>query len=107
MIDLIAWAVVAVCAFAILNKHIPTGVVGSFGLTLIGVGALVAIDDSSFANVVRLEGVVTSFLLGFLSIVAHVALMVWRSSTGRMTRRRRTTDWQAFDAEDTRPMERA
>jgi len=33
-------------------------------------------------------------------------LMVYRGSTGRATRRRRTTDWQAFDAEDTRPMER-
>lgn len=107
MFDLIAWAVVAVAALAIFDKHIPTGVLGSLGLALIGIGALVAIDDSSFANIMRLEGVVVAFLVGFLCIVVHVALMVWRSSTGRLTRRRRTTDWQAFDAEDTRPMERA
>lgn len=107
MYDLIAWAVVAVAALAIFDKHIPTGVLGSFGLAVIGGAALVAVDDSSFANVARLEGAVVAFMLGFLAIATHLVLMAWRSRTGRMTRRRRTTDWQEFDAEDTRPMERA
>lgn len=106
MIDYVAVAVALICLGAIYSKHIPTGVLGSLGLALIGMAALVAIDDKSFANVERLDGIVLAFLLGFLAIVAHVVLMVYRGSTGRATRRRRTTDWQAFDAEDTRPMER-
>lgn len=107
MINYIALAVAVLCFVAILNKHIPTGVLGSAALAVIGMAALVAIDDSSFSNIVRLEAIVTALLLGFLGVAAHILLMVWRGSTGRATRRRRTTDWQSFDAEDTRPMGRA
>lgn len=107
MTDMLSLAVALICLSAIYSKHIPTGVLGSAGLWMISVAALVAVDDSSFANVHRLESIVVAFLVGFILLVAHVALMVWRGSTGRATRRRRTTDWQAFDAEDTRPMERA
>lgn len=107
MIDLISLAVALVCLGAIYSRHIPTGVIGSGGFALIGMAALVAVDDSSFANVHRLEALVVALLVGFLAIVLQVALMVWRGSTGKTTRRRRTTDWQAFDEEPTRPMERA
>lgn len=107
MTDLLSLAVALICLGAIYSKHIPTGVLGSAGLWLISVAALVAVDDSSFANVQRLEGIVVAFLVGFILLVVHLTLMVWRGSTGKTTRRRRTTDWQAFDAEDTRPMERA
>lgn len=107
MTDLLSLAVALICHGAIYSKHIPTGVLGSAGLALIGTAALVAVDDSSFANVQRLDGIVIALLVGFLMLVVHLTLMVWRGSTGKTTRRRRTTDWQAFDAEDTRPMERA
>ncbi len=107
MTDLLSLAVALICLGAIYSKHIPTGVLGSAGLLAIGVAALVAIDDNSFANVQRLEGIVVALLVGFLMLVVHLTLMVWRGSTGKATRRRRTTDWQASDAEDTRPMERA
>jgi cell shape-determining protein MreD len=107
MTDLLSLAVALICLGAIYSKHIPTGVLGSAGLALIGMAALVAVDNSSFANVQRLEGIVIALLVGFLMLVVHLTLMVWRGSTGKTTRRRRTTDWQAFDAEDTRPMERA
>lgn len=107
MTDLLSLAVALICLGAIYSKHIPTGVLGSAGLALIGMAAVVAVDDSSFANVQRLEGIVVALLVGFVMLVAHLTLMVWRGSTGRATRRRRTTDWQAFDAEETRPIERA
>ena len=107
MTDLLSLAVALICLSAIYSKHIPTGVLGSAGLALIGMAALVAVDDSSFANVQRLDGIVIALLVGFLMLVVHLTLMVWRGSTGRATRRRRTTDWQTLDAEDTRPMERA
>ncbi len=106
MIDYVAAAVLVVCLISILSKHVPTGVLGSAGLAMIGVSAMVAIDDGSFANVDRLDGIVLSFLIGFLAIVAHLVWMVYRGSTGKATRRRRTTDWQSFDGQDTRPMER-
>lgn len=107
MTDLLSLAVALICLGAIYSKHIPTGVLGSAGLALIGMAALVAVDNSSFANVQRLEGIVIALLVGFLMLVVHLTLMVWRGTTGKATRRRRTTDWRAFDAEDTRPMERA
>lgn len=107
MIDFLGWTVLVFCMWAILCKHLPTGILGSFGLALIGMAAGVAVDDNPFTNVTRLEGCVTALLMGFMLVVAHVTLMVWRGTTGKATRRRRTTDWQAFDAEDTRPMERA
>ena len=107
MIDYLAVLVALICLGAIYSKHIPTGVLGSLALALIGTAALVAVDDGSFANVERLDGIVMALLIGFLLIVAHVCLMVWRGTTGKTTRRRRTTDWQSFDAEDTQPMERA
>jgi xanthine/uracil permease len=107
MIDYLAVLVALICLAAIYSRHIPTGVLGSAGLALIGMSALIAVDDSSFANVQRLEGIVVALLVGFLMLVVHLTLMVWRGTTGKATRRRRTTDWQAFDEEPTRPMERA
>ncbi len=97
MTDLLSLAVALICLGAIYSKHIPTGVLGSAGLLAIGVAALVAIDDNSFANVQRLEGIVVALLVGFLMLVAHVALMVYRSKTGNMTPRRRSTDWGRLD----------
>lgn len=105
MTDMIAVLVALLALLAILDKHIPTGVLGSAGLALIGCAALVAVDDSSFADVARLERVVVTLLVGFILIAVHLVLMHWRSTTGRLTPRRRTSDWVPFDAEDTRPME--
>lgn len=107
MVDMLALAVALVALWAILEKSVPTGVLGSLGLALIGCSALVAVDDSSFADVQRLEAIVSALLLGFLFVVAHIVLLVWRGSTGRATRRRRASDYVPFDAEDTQPMERA
>lgn len=105
MTDMISLAVALICLGAIYSKDVPTGVIGSAGFALIGMAAMVAVDDSSFANVERLEALVVALLVGFLAIVLQVVLMVWRGSTGKATRRRRTTDWQSFDEEHTRPLE--
>lgn len=104
MVDLIAVAVALIALLAILDKHIPTGVLGSAALVLIGGAALVAVDDSSFANTQRLERVVIAMLVGFLLLAAHLVLMHWRSTTGRLTPRRRTTDWAPLEQE-TRPQD--
>lgn len=93
MFDIIAVSVALVALVAILDKHVPTGLLGSLGLAMIGMAALVAVDDSAFANTERLEQIVAALLVGFLLIVTHIILMVWRGTTGRATRRRRTTDW--------------
>lgn len=97
MIDFLGWTVLVFCLWAILCKHLPTGILGSLGLALIGMAAGVAVDDNSFANVDRLEGIVVALLIGFLILVAHVALMVYRSKTGNVTPRRRSTDWGRLD----------
>lgn len=92
MIDLLAMAVAALALWAILKDSVPTGIFGSLGLALIGCTSMVAIDDSSFANVERLEWIVIALLTGFLLIFAHVVVLVWRSRTGAMTPKRRASD---------------
>jgi len=95
--DVIAILVACVALWGILERAIPTGLMGSLGLALVGGSALIAVDDSSFANLNRLESIVTALLLGFLLIVAHVAFIVWKANTGKMTPRRRTTDLGELD----------
>lgn len=92
MVDLLAFAVAALALWAILKESVPTGIVGSLGLALIGCTAMVAIDDSSFANTERLEWIVIAMLVGFLLIFVHVVALVWRSRTGSMTPKRRASD---------------
>lgn len=104
LLDAIAWAVFVLALWAVLSPTIPTGIAGSLGLVLIGGSALISVDDSSFANTQRLEQIVVALQLGLLLIVCQVALLVWRSNTGKATPRRRTTDLGAFS--DTRPGER-
>ena len=104
MTDFIAVATFLLALFAVLSPTIPSGIVGSLGLALIGGGALVSIDDSSFANTQRLEQIVVALQLGVLLVVGQVVLLVWRSNTGTSTPRRRTTDLGAFS--DTKPGER-
>ena len=97
MIDAIAITVALFCLWAIYRPEIPTGLVGSFGLSLIGGASLIAVDDSSFADVHRLELVVVALLFGFLLVVGQVALLVWKANTGKMTPKRRTTDLGELD----------
>lgn len=104
MTDLIAAATFLLALIAVLSPTIPSGVVGSLGLVLIGGGALISVDDSSFANTQRLEQIVVALQLGVLLVVGQVVLLVWRSNTGASTPRRRTTDLGAFS--DTKPGER-
>lgn len=100
--DVIALAVLCLATLAIFSPSIPTGIIGSLGLVLIGGAAIVSTDDSAFANAQRLEQIVVALQLGLLLVIAQVALLVWRSNTGTTTPRRRTTDLGAFS--DTRPM---
>lgn len=97
MVDILATFVALLCLWGILEKAIPTGLVGSFGLVLIGGAALVATDDSAFADIQRLDLVVVALLCGFLLVVGQVALLVWKANTGRATPKRRVTDLGELD----------
>lgn len=97
MIDALAILVALFCLWAVHSPSIPTGLIGSFGLVLLGGAALVATDDSSFADVHRLEMVVASMLCGFLLVVGQLALLVWKANTGRTTPKRRVTDLGDLD----------
>jgi len=96
MIDLLAMAVFLLALWAILKDSVPTGILGSLGLALIGIAALVAADDQSFASIDRLKSIVLALLSGFvllaLQVVLQVVLLVWRARTGALTPRRRATD---------------
>lgn len=92
MIDLLAVAVALLALWAILKDSVPTGILGSLGLAMIGVAAMVAADDQSFANIDRLKSIVLALLSGFVLLALQVVLLVWRARTGAMTPRRRATD---------------
>lgn len=92
MVDLLAMMVLWLALWAILKESVPTGILGSLGLVVIGCAAMVAADDNSFASVDRLRGIVVALLTGFMLLAAHVVLLVVRARTGAMTPRRRATD---------------
>lgn len=92
MIDLLAMAVFLLALWAILKDSVPTGILGSLGLALIGIAALVAADDQSFASIDRLKSIVLALLSGFVLLALQVVLLVWRARTGALTPRRRATD---------------
>jgi xanthine/uracil permease len=102
MSDVIAILVACIALWGMLERAIPTGIMGSLGLAMIGGSALIAVDDSSFANTQRLEVIVSALLLGFLLIVAHVAFIVWKANTGKLTPRRRSTDLGELDESEQR-----
>lgn len=92
MVDLLSMAVFLLALWAILKESVPTGILGSLGLALIGIAALVAADDHSFASADRLRSIVVALLSGFVLIALQVVLLVWRARTGAMSPRRRATD---------------
>ena len=93
MTDIVALMMAGFAVWAIWSPLIPTGILGSLGLVLLAGAALVSVDDSSFANVTRLEGIVIAQQVGFILLVAQVIWLVWRSNTGKATPRRRSTDF--------------
>lgn len=92
MFDMLAMAVAALALWAIWKESVPTGILGSLGLLIIGCAAAVAADDTSFGNLERVRAIVVALLIGFLLLATHVVLLVVRARTGAMTMRRRATD---------------
>lgn len=92
MLDMLAMSVAALALWAILKDSVPTGILGSLGLVVIGCAAMVAVDDNSFGNLDRVRAIVVALLVGVLLLAAQVVVLVVRARTGATTPRRRATD---------------
>ena len=86
MTDLLSLAVALICLGAIYSKaHPDRRALGSAGLP----GDRCRCAGGDRRQLIRERaaagGIVVALLVGFLMLVAHVALMVYRSKTGNMT----------------------
>lgn len=79
-------AVFGLCLWAIVSPAVPTGVLGTVGLCLIGAGALLGLDDYTH------YGIVDVLLAGVVCGGLHVA---WRVALSRRWHghMRRLSDW--------------
>lgn len=88
--DLITLAVVALCLWAIVDPRVPTGVVPTIGLCVVGVAALWSLDDWAPPQTV------VDTMLGGLGLVGGGA--AWRVfRRRRKCPMRRSTDWGCLD----------
>jgi len=49
MIEILGWVLASLCLWAIVSPKVPTGIVCTLGLGIIGIGGIWATDDSSLA----------------------------------------------------------
>ncbi len=89
--QVLASLVIALCAWAILSPHVPTGTIITLGLGLIALGCLPAFDDRASSS-----RALTTLLAGVL-VVASGMLWRGRKSRTRGAPARRATDFGALD----------
>lgn len=98
MIDFLAYVVGAVALFVVLWPAIPTGVLGTLGTAAIGVcSVVIGADDAAIANTVLLERLLSGLMLGFILVVLHVLLRIWKAQAPVECPHRRASDWAPLD----------
>lgn len=93
--QVLAFLVVALCAWAILSPHVPTGTVITLGLGMIALGCLPAFDAGASSY-----RALTTLLAGVLTVAGG---MLWRGRKSRVkgAPARRATDFGALDEGET------
>lgn len=85
--DTITIIVFALCAWAIISPHVPTGILATVGLCALAVAALWSLDIN------RDAGAVIDTMLGGVGLVG--AGVAWRVVRRRSRHMRRLSDWGA------------
>lgn len=106
MYDTLAYLVALVALALLIAPAVPTGILGSLGVAIVGICAAVSTDDQAFANVQWLENTLSALLLAFVLIAAHVALRIRRAHRPR-SQHRRADDWRGPQWADTTPGDRS
>jgi hypothetical protein len=96
MVDTLALLTAGMCLLCILHPLVPSGLLGSIGLGMIGMACLWATDDTVYANPQALEHAVLLMLGGLLLIFLH-GRMIYLRLSGAGRPKRRASDWMELD----------
>ena len=87
--DFITWTVIALIAWAIVSPRVPTGIMPSAGLGVIGFALIWSLDDW------HQPSTTLDLVIGGLGLVGWG--MVWRLARKRRCHMRRSSDWAPLD----------
>ena len=96
MIYTLALLTAFMCLVCILHPLVPSGLLGSTGLAMIGMACLLATDDTVYADLTVLELAVLLMLWGVLLCFLQGALIYARMRRAH-TPKRRASDWMTLD----------
>jgi len=82
----------------VLARPIHTGFVGSLGLLMMGGGALMATDDSTFQSIENVQEIILFMLAGAALFAIHRLKVWWRTHRAPLNvPHRRRTDFGTLD----------